>query len=74
MPFRWSEEYRRDQEARRLVNQHTVYTETARCVWCGDRLNGRTSGCTICGSLLCPIHSCVDGRCPEHANPSELAF
>lgn len=59
----------KDQEFRRKINPDTSYTDNARCDWCGDLLNGYTFECAVCKALLCPIHSCVDGRCPEHTNP-----
>ena len=69
MSFYWGDEDRNDQEARRLVNRAAIYTDSARCDWCGDQLNGYTSECPVCKSLLCPRHSCVDGKCPEHTQP-----
>jgi len=80
MAFYWNEADRKDQELRRHANDsitHTdnSYTDSARCDLCGDLLNGYTSECTVCKALLCPLHSCVDGRCPEHTNPGEnVAF
>jgi hypothetical protein len=64
--FYWDENDRKDQEFRQNINAETIYSENACCDWCGDRLNGYTFECTVCGALLCPLHSCVDGRCPEH--------
>ena len=71
MAFYWSEADRKDQELRRHANDGTIYTDEARCDWCGDLLKGYTFECTVCKALLCPLHNCVDGRCPEHTNPSE---
>jgi len=69
MNFYWTDDDQKDQEMRRLANRSMVYSESARCDWCGDSLNGEASECPVCSSLLCPIHSCVDGRCPEHTRP-----
>ncbi len=73
MAFYWNEVDRKEEELRRHVG--TIYTDNARCDWCGDQLSGYTFECTVCKALLCPLHSCIDGRCPEHTNPSEnIAF
>ena len=71
MAFYWNEADRKDQQFSRHINDGTVYTENARCDLCGDQLNGYTFECTVCKALMCPMHSCVDGRCPEHTNPGE---
>lgn len=68
--FYWDENDRKDQEFRRKINVGTVYTDNALCNWCGDRLNGYTFECIVCKALLCPLHSCVDGCCPEHTGSS----
>ena len=66
MAIYWSDAEKKDQEARSRVKAGRVYTEDARCDWCGDRLNGYAFECEECQALMCPLHSCVDGRCPEH--------
>jgi hypothetical protein len=75
LPNHRNETDRKDQELRRNMNDSTTYIDNALCDWCGDRLNGYTFECSVCKALLCPQHSCVDGRCPEHTNPGEnIAF
>ena len=75
MALYWNEADRKDQESRRHINDGTNYTDNARCDYCGDLLNGYTVECMVCKAFLCPLHSCIDGRCPEHTNPSEnIAF
>lgn len=69
--FYWDEADRKDQEARRQVNAGGIYTDDARCDLCGARLNGYTFECEVCKILLCPLHSCVDGRCPEDTGSGE---
>ena len=71
MNFYGNESDRMDLESRRHVNDQTVYAEDASCDWCGERLNGYTFECEVCKALLCPIHSCVDGRCPEHTKAGQ---
>lgn len=71
MAFYWSEADRKDQEFRRHINDGTTYTDNACCDFCGDSLRGYTFECAVCKRLCCPLHSCVDGRCPEHTNPNE---
>jgi hypothetical protein len=71
MAFYWNEADRIDQENRRLVNAGRTYTDNARCNWCKDQLDGEFSECPVCKALLCPTHSCVDGRCPEHTGSGE---
>jgi hypothetical protein len=57
---------RRDQESRRDINAGRVYTDRARCDWCGDRLEGRSFPCSACGALICTL--CIyDERCPACA-------
>ena len=73
MSIYWSEADRKDQEFRRSVNAGPTYTEDARCDWCGDQLNGYACECPVCKFLLCPLHSCVDGKCPEHTSVGESA-
>jgi len=64
--FYWNEEDRKDQELRCQTNVGRTYTDNACCDFCGDQLNGYSSECPVCKALLCPLHCCVDGRCPEH--------
>jgi hypothetical protein len=71
MALYWNDDDRKDQGTRRQVNAGSIYTDNGRCDWCGDRLNGYTSECSVCKALLCPLHSCVDGRCPEHTGSGE---
>jgi hypothetical protein len=72
MGFYWNADDRKDQEFRRTAYKGRVYTDDARCDWCRDRLEGSGSECSFCGALLCAIHSCVDGRCPEHTAPGAI--
>jgi hypothetical protein len=71
MAFYWNEADRKDQEFGRHIKDGTTYTDNACCDYCGDPLNGYTFECTVCKALLCPLHSCVDGRCPEHTQLSQ---
>ncbi len=70
MSFYWNEDDRKDQEARRLVNAGRIYTDNARCDWCGA---GSVVQCAACESLVCPLHICVDGCCPECTGSGKYA-
>lgn len=71
MGFQKKATYEGDGEGSREIKATVGYTDRARCDWCGDELHGYTSECSVCSVLLCPIHSCVDGRCPEHTGSGE---
>ncbi len=70
-----NEDDRKDQEFRLTAYKGRVHIDDAqlalRCDWCRDRLDGSGSECSFCGALLCAIHSCIDGRCPEHTRPNQ---
>lgn len=50
-----------------------VYTDDAQCDYCGDRRNGYTFQCKVCDASMCPLHSCVDGCCPDHTRAGAIA-
>jgi hypothetical protein len=59
----YGNEDRKDRDFRRSVNAERIYTESACCDMCGDRLDGRGGQCLACDALLCT--NCIggDGRC-----------
>ena len=74
MAFYCNENDRKDQEFRRTAYKRRVFPDTGDelCDWCRDRLDGDGSQCSFCGALLCSMHSCIDGRCPEHTRPNQV--
>jgi hypothetical protein len=68
MTFYWNEDDKKDQEFRRRINTQTIYIDNGRCDLCGDQ---SVSECTKCRRLLCELHTCIDGYCPEHAIATE---
>ena len=71
MAFYWNEDDRRDQEFRRQMNAQTIYIDNGCCDRCGDQA---VSECAKCGRLLCELHSCFDGHCPDHTDVTRTSF
>lgn len=73
MTFYWNDEDKKDQEQRRQINASVIYSDEGSCDVCRAPLHGYCVECSVCGALLCPLHSCVDGRCPEHTGGEQTA-
>lgn len=58
----WDDNDRKDQEARRKVNEGRVYTEQAYCDFCGAQ--GAPFQCRACKAVLCTLCVCGDMLCP----------
>jgi len=59
----WDDNDRREQEARRRVNEGRVYTTEAHCDSCGAQ--GAPFQCSACKAVLCTLCICIDGFCPS---------
>lgn len=65
MAFYWNEEDRKDQQERRSINEGKIYTDTANCDCCGNKLHGSWFDCIKCNALVCTLCICGDGCCPS---------